>query len=260
MADRILSDKTLRESIMNTLITGGGSGIGRATALRLASRSHICVADKNFENAKSVAKEITDAGGKATAFEVDVRDSAAVRDMVRKAEAIGPVEMLFNNAGISYRTPIDQLSGEEWDLMIDTHVRGMFFVAQNVLRNMVPRKKGAIVQTSSDFAVMGVPGFAAYCAAKAGIYSLTKVIAAEFVQHNIRCNAIGPGPIDTPIMKTNRTEEQYRQAIARNIERTPMGRMGKPEEVAALVDFLLSERASYINGQLIHPNGGALSW
>lgn len=245
---------------MNTLITGGGSGIGRATALRLAKRSHISIADKNVANAQAVAQEIRAAGGKATAFEVDVLDGEAVRDMVAKAEAVEPIDALFNNAGISVRTEIKDLSGEEWDMMLDTHARGMFFVAQAVLRNMVPRKQGAIVQTSSDFAVIGIPGMAAYCAAKCAIYSLTKALSLEFVQDGIRVNAIGPGPIDTPILKSNRTEEQYRDAVVRNEARTPMGRLGKPEEVAAVVDFLLSDRASYINGQLIHPNGGAVMW
>lgn len=245
---------------MNTLITGAGSGIGRAAALRLANRSHICVADINIANADKVAREIRAAGGAATALEVDVRDGDAVRDMVAKAEAVAPIDALFNNAGISVRTEIKDLTGEEWDMMLDTHVRGMFFVAQAVLRNMVPRRSGAIVQTSSDFAVMGVPGMAAYCAAKCAIYSLTKALSLEFVKDGVRVNAIGPGPIDTPILKTNRTESEYRDAVARNEARTPMGRLGRPEEVAAVVDFLLSDRAGYINGQLIHPNGGAVMW
>lgn len=245
---------------MHTLITGGGSGIGRATAMRLAKRSHVSIADKNGASAQAVAAEIRAGGGKANAFEVDVLDGEAVREMVAKAEAVAPVDALFNNAGISVRTEIKDLSGEEWDLMLDTHARGMFFVAQAVLRNMVKRKKGAIVQTSSDFAVIGIPGMAAYCAAKCAIYSLTKALSLEFVQDGIRVNAIGPGPIDTPILKTNRTEEQYRDAVIRNEARTPMGRLGQPEEVAAVVDFLLSEKAAYINGQLIHPNGGAVMW
>ncbi len=245
---------------MNTLITGAGSGIGRATALRLAKRSHICVADKNGANAAAVVKEIEAAGGKATAFEVNVLDGDAVRATVAKAEALGPIDALFNNAGISVRTTIADLTGDEWDLMLDTHARGMFFVAQAVLRNMVPRKKGAIVQTSSDFAVMGVPGMAAYCAAKCAVYSMTKALAQEFGDDKIRVNAIGPGPIDTPILRGGRTEEQYRASVAANEARTPMGRLGKPEEVAAVVDFLLSEKSAYINGQLFHPNGGAVMW
>ena len=239
---------------MHTLITGGGSGIGRATALRLARRSQVSIADRNLDEAQAVAKQINAEGGKAHAFQVDVRDGEAVRDMVAKAEAVAPVDALFNNAGISVRTEIKDLSGEEWDLMLDTHARGMFFVAQAVLRNMTRRKKGLIVQTSSDFAVIGIPGMAAYCAAKCAIYSLTKALSLEFVNDGIRVNAIGPGPIDTPILKQNRTEEEYRNAVVRNEARTPMGRLGRPEEVAAVVDFLLSEKSAYINGRLIHPS------
>lgn len=245
---------------MHTLVTGGGSGIGRATALRLAKRSHVSIADKNGAKARSVVDEIRASGGSADAYEVDVLDGDAVRAMVDKADAAAPLDALFNNAGISVRTEIKDLSGEEWDMMLDTHARGMFFVAQAVLRKMVPRKKGLIVQTSSDFAVIGIPGMAAYCAAKGAIYSLTKALSLEFVQDGIRVNAIGPGPIDTPILASNRTEEEYRDAVARNETRVPMGRLGKPEEVAAVVDFLLSERSSYINGQLIHPNGGTVMW
>lgn len=259
MAARTHSEQ-VREDPLHILITGGASGIGRATALRMARRSHVTIADKNGAGASALAEEIRLAGGKADAYEVDVLDGEAVREMVARADRAAPIDALFNNAGISLRTEIEDLTGAEWDLMLDTHARGMFFVAQAVLRNMVPRKKGAIVQTSSDFAVMGVPGMAAYCAAKCAIYSLTKALALEFVQDGIRVNAIGPGPIDTPILKSNRTEAEYREAVARNEARTPMGRIGRPEEVAAVVDFLLSERASYINGQLIHPNGGALMW
>jgi len=245
---------------MNTLITGAGSGIGRAAALRLAARSHIFCLDKNGDSAGTVAEEIRKNGGNATAMACDVTSSAQVRDAIAAAEAFAPIDALFNNAGISIRTSIQDLSEGEWDLMLNTHARGMFLVAQNVLRAMVTRKRGAIVQTSSDFAVMGVPGMAAYCAAKTAIYSLTKALAVEFGPQGIRVNAIGPGPIDTPILKQNRSTEDYRRAVAANEARTPMGRLGTPGEVAVVVDFLLSERASYINGQLVQPNGGAVIW
>ena len=245
---------------MNTFITGGGSGIGRAAALRLAARSHICVADVDAARAESVAQEIRAGGGEATALICDVTQSASVRDAVAKAEAIAPLDALFNNAGISIRTRVEDVSESEWDLMLNTHARGMFLVAQNVLRAMVQRKRGAIVQTSSDFAVIGVPGMAAYCAGKTAIYSLTKALAVEFGPQGIRVNAIGPGPIDTPILKQNRSDDDYKRAVAVNEARVPLGRLGQPEEVAVVVDFLLSDKASYINGQLLQPNGGTVMW
>ena len=246
---------------MHTLITGAASGIGKATALRLSKRSAISIADRNIDGAKEVAAEIIRNGGKAQALAVDVVDPQSVKTMVLKAqEGLGPIDALFNNAGINIRTPVLDISEDEWDLVLNTHARGMFLVAQNVLRGMVDRKHGVIVNTSSDFAVMGVPNFASYCAAKTAIYSLTKCLALEFAAHGIRVNAIGPGPIDTPILRQNRRPEDIDIALKANAERAPMKRLGKPEEVAAVIDFLMSDRASYINGQLIQPNGGCVIW
>ena len=144
--------------------------------------------------------------------------------------------------------------------MIDTHAKGTFLCCQAVLSRMVPRKTGAIVTMSSDFAVMAVPNGAAYCAAKSAIYSMTKSLALEFAGDGIRVNALGPGPIDTPILRSGRSEQEYQEARVTIAERLPLGRLGRPEEVAACADFLLSERASYINGQIIHPNGGQQTW
>jgi NAD(P)-dependent dehydrogenase (short-subunit alcohol dehydrogenase family) len=141
-----------------------------------------------------------------------------------------------------------------------THVKGMFLCAQAVLPQMVARKSGTIVNTASDFSVMGVAGLAAYTTAKTAIYSLTKSLALEFAPHNIRVNAIGPGPIDTPLLRKRATREEEDAALKANVARIPMGRLGRPEEVAYVVDFLLSEKSSYITGQIIHPNGGALTW
>jgi 3-oxoacyl-[acyl-carrier protein] reductase len=147
----------------------------------------------------------------------------------------------------------------QWSLLIDTHVTGTFNFCQAVLRHMVTRQSGAIVITSSDFAIIGVANAANYCAAKTALYSLTKSLAVEFAPH-IRVNAIGPGPIDTPLLRANRTAEEFETARRTFEGRLPMKRLGQPEEVAAVVDFLLSDRASFITGQLIQPNGGQVMW
>ena len=246
---------------MQVIITGAASGIGRASALRLGRRMKVVVADRNIEGARQVAGEIEAAGGVALGVEVDVTRRASVAAMVASArKAFGPVDALFAYAGVNRRNPVDQISERDWDLMMDTHVKGVFLCCQAVLGEMVERGKGAIVNTSSDFAIMGVAGNATYTSAKTAIYSLTKAIATEFTPKGIRVNAIGPGPIDTPLLASGRNDEQHAALKQKFAAALPLGRMGQPEDVAFVVDFLLSERASYISGQILHPNGGQLMW
>ncbi len=245
----------------NILITGAASGIGRASALRMAKAHHVIVADRDGDGADTVASEITAAGGTATSIIVDVGNGASVRDMkARIASDIGPVLSAFFAAGIFIRGVTGDISEADWDRMIDIHVKGTFLCCQAVIPDMIAAKRGAIVTMSSDFAVMAVPGAAAYMAAKSAIYSLTKSIALEFTPHNIRANALGPGPIDTPILKSGRTDAEYEKAREDLAESLPLGRLGRPEEVAAVLDFLLSDRSAYMTGQIIHPNGGQLMW
>lgn len=245
----------------NILITGAASGIGRASALRMAKSHYVIVTDRDWDGAEAVVAEIAATGGAATAIEVDVSDGASVREMKTRIEAdIGPVLSAFFAAGIFIRGVTGKIPEEDWDRMIETHVKGTFLCCQAVLPAMCAANKGAIVNMSSDFAVMAVPGAAAYMAAKSAIYSLTKSLALEFAPHNIRVNALGPGPIDTPILKSGRTEAEYEKARDALAESLPIGRLGRPEEVAAVLDFLLSDRSAYMTGQIIHPNGGQLMW
>ena len=246
---------------MHVIITGAASGIGRGSALRLGRRMKVVVADRDLAGARRVASEIEAAGGQALGLEVDVSSRASVQQMVASArEAFGPVDALFANAGVNIRNPIDKIAESDWDLMMNTHVKGVFLCCQSVLGEMVERGKGAIVNTSSDFAIMGVAGNAAYTSAKTAIYSLTKAIATEFTPRGIRVNAIGPGPIDTPLLASGRSDEQHAALKQKFAAALPLGRMGRPEDVAVVVDFLLSDRASYISGQILHPNGGQLMW
>lgn len=246
---------------MNVLITGGASGIGAATARRLAARAHVLVADRDKDAAEEMAAEITGSGGKATAIEVDVTQRASVSAMAERIVAeVGVVDALFNNAGVNIRQPIAEITELAWDTVIATHVKGTLFVSQAILPGMLSAGRGAIVNSASDFSVIGAPGAAAYAAAKSAVYTLTKAMAVEFTPRGIRVNAIGPGPIDTPLLRAGRSPKDAEIALERNRQRVPMKRLGRPEEVAALVDFLLSDRSVYIAGQLIHPNGGVLSW
>lgn len=243
------------------LITGAASGIGRASALRMARTNSVIAADRDGDGAKAVVSEIEATGGSGIAIEVDVSNGGSVRDMKARIDGdIGPVLSAFFAAGIYIRGVTGEIPEDDWDRMIDIHVKGTFLCCQAVLPAMCDAGKGAIVTMSSDFAVMAVPGGAAYMASKSAIYSLTKSLALEFAPHGVRVNALGPGPIDTPILKSGRTDAEYEKARDVLAESLPFGRLGRPEEVAAVAAFLLSEKSSYMTGQIVHPNGGQLMW
>ena len=245
-----------------TVVTGGGSGVGRATAVRLARRGDaVCVCDLSEAGVNETAGLIRSEGDAVLTGILDVRDQAQVRAWVAEIlQRFGKIDCLFSNAGVNARSPVADMTLAQWSLLIDTHVTGTFNFCQAVLRGMVERRSGSIVITSSDFAIIGVPNAANYCAAKSALYSLAKSLALEFASYGIRINAIGPGPIDTPLLRAGRTPEEY-ENVRRSFEtRLPIKRLGRPEEAAAVVDFLLSERAGFITGQLIQPNGGQVMW
>jgi len=245
-----------------TVVTGGGSGIGHATAVRLARRSDaVCVCDLSEAGLSETAALIQSEGGTVLTGIVDVRDQSQVRAWIAEIlQRFGKIDCLFSNAGVNARSSVADMTLAQWSLLIDTHVTGTFNFCQAVLRRMVERRASSIVITSSDFAIVGVPNAANYCAAKTALYSLTKSLALEFSPYGIRVNAIGPGPIDTPLLRAGRTPEGYANARAAFETRLPIKRLGRPEEVAAVVDFLLSDRAAFITGQLVHPNGGQVIW
>jgi 3-oxoacyl-[acyl-carrier protein] reductase len=238
------------------LITGGASGIGLATAWRLAPRMRVVLADIDEAAGAAAVEGLRAAGHDAAFVDVDVRCSASVQRMVQQ---VGEVHALFSNAGVGSHAPVATISEAEWDRTIETHVKGGFLVTRAVLPQMVERRAGSIVIMSSDYALKGMRDGAAYAAAKTALYSLAKTLAGEFAAFGIRVNAVGPGPIETPLLRRGRSDAEWAAHVAARVQSVPMKRLGQPEEVAALVDFLLSPRSSYITGQLIHPNGGQIS-
>lgn len=243
------------------LVTGGASGIGEATARRLARTMRVVVADINGDKAEQTAAALRKDGFEAYSVETDVSQASAVRRMTDTIVAEhGPIHTLFNNAGRFAPQDSLEIARTEWDRLMAIHVKSVFLCCKAVLPSMIERGAGAIVNMSSDYAVRGMLRGALYAAAKSAIFSLTKSLALEFAASGIRVNAVGPGPIETPLLKGPMTEDEWQHFRAERAKLVPMGRLGQPDEVAAVVAFLLSDKASYITGQIIHPNGGQLSW
>ena len=200
-----------------TVVTGGGSGIGRATAIRLARRGDVlCLCDVSATGLKETAALVESERGRVLTGIVDVRNQGQVRAWIAEIlERFDKIDCLFSNAGVNARSTVAEMTLAQWSLLIDTHVTGTFNFCQAVLRSMVERRTGAIVITSSDFAVVGVPNAANYCAAKTALYSLTKSLALEFAPYAIRATPSAPDPS---------THRCYAPAERRKNTRTPAGR------------------------------------
>ena len=230
------------------IVTGAGSGIGRAIAVQLAAEGYkVLVNDFRTEAAEAVAAEI---GGLACGG--DVSNEADVAAMVAKAEAsFGPVTHLINNAGHVHQGRFTELTVEEFDRMIAVHLRGTFLCTQAVLKGMLARGQGVIVNIASQLGQIGGIELVHYSAAKAGIIGLTKALAREVSAQGVRVNAVAPGPINTPLVRSLSADWQRAKAAE-----LPLGRFGEPEEVAATVAFLCTPAASLFVGQTLGPNSG----
>ena len=230
------------------IVTGAGSGIGRAIAVQLAAEGYnVLVNDFRTEAAEAVAAEI---GGVACGG--DVSSEADVAAMVAKAEAsFGPVTHLINNAGHVHQGRFTDLTVQDFDRMIAVHLRGTFLCTQAVLKGMLARGQGVIVNIASQLGQIGGIELVHYSAAKAGIIGLTKALAREVSAQGVRVNAVAPGPINTPLVRSLSADWQRAKAAE-----LPLGRFGEPEEVAATVAFLCSPAASLFVGQTLGPNSG----
>ncbi|MGI6295978.1 MAG: 3-oxoacyl-[acyl-carrier-protein] reductase [Armatimonadota bacterium] len=238
------------------LVTGAGragKGIGRSIALRLAKEgARIAIADFVREAADSVAKEVVDMGGEALAVYGSVSSVDDVDKMVADTiDRFGRIDILINNAGITRDNLIVRMSEQDWDMVLDTNLKGVFNCTRAVAKLMMRERKGKIVNMASVMGIMGNAGQANYSASKGGVIALTKTTAKELGSRGINVNAVAPGFIQT--VMTEEMPEDAKSGIASQI---PLRRLGTPEDVAEVVLFLCSESSSYVTGQVIAVDGG----
>jgi 2-hydroxycyclohexanecarboxyl-CoA dehydrogenase len=241
------------------VITGGASGIGAATARRLAAEGAlVAVTDLDLEQARTVAKDVDGA-----AVRMDVADVASVRTGMSEVEdLLGPVDVLVNNAGVDRFAFFVNTTPEEWDFVLDVNLRGTLACTHAVLPGMQERRRGAIVNVASEAGRNGAAGGATYAAAKAGVIGFTKAIAREGARYGVRCNAVAPGPIETPLLNhaaaaAGAVGAKLKQAM---IDATALGRSGNVDEVAGAIAFVASDDASYITGETLAVSGGLSMW
>jgi 3-oxoacyl-[acyl-carrier protein] reductase len=244
------------------IVTGAGRGIGAAIAHRLAADGmSVGVVDLDEQGSRRTAKEIVENGGRAVPIGADVADEMAAGNAVQQTAAeLGPVTVLVNGAGIIRDNLIFRMSTADWDSVMDVHLRGAFLMTRAAQTHMTQAKWGRIVNISSTSA-LGNRGQANYAAAKAGLIGFTKTLALELGKFGVTANAIAPGFVETEMTAATAARqgldfEEWKSSIARDI---PLGRIGQPEDVAAVASFLCSEDAGYVSGQVIYVSGGAKS-
>ena len=246
------------------VITGAGKGIGRTTSLAFAREGGaVVIGDVDVNSAQETVRQITEAGGKATAVNCDVRSSADVKNLIKTAvETYDGVDVLYNNAGVVRYGTVEELSEEDWDFQIDINLKGSFLTCKYAIPEMRKRGGGSIVNTASVQAFASQKTVAAYSASKGGVVSFTTTVALDHAHENIRCNCIAPGSIRTPMLEDAADTfggDDPEGAITEWGRLHPLGRVGQPEEVANLVLFLASDDSSFCTGGCYRVDGGLLS-
>jgi 3-oxoacyl-[acyl-carrier protein] reductase len=235
------------------LVTGAATGIGRASARRLAQAgafvwvNHLGQADQ----AADVVRAIVALGGQARAIEADVSDAAAVQ---RMAVAVGAVDVLVNNAGILQEQPFLETTEADWDRVLGVDLKAVFLVCRAFIPGMLSRGQGSIVNIASDLGLLGRERYAAYCAAKAGVIGLSKSLAREFAAQNLRVNAVAPGPVATAMVSLEHMSAEW---VEKELA-IPQHRLADPSEIADSVLFLASDLSRFYTGQVLGPNGGSV--
>ncbi len=243
------------------IITGARRGMGRTHALTLAQAgAKVVVSDLSAEDCAEVIDEIEKKGGEALAVKCDISKKEEVDAMVDKTvEKFGKVDILVNNAGIAHFKPFLELTEDDWDKTIDVNLKGYFLCSQACAKEMAKQKSGVIINISSIAMGQVGAGFstlAHYCASKGGISAMAEALAVELAPYNIRVNTIAPGVIDTPMVKDVKEDPDSMKGF---LNRIPMNRLGKPQEISNTVLFLASDKSSYINGEIIVVDGGYLA-
>ncbi len=241
------------------LVTGASKGLGKAIALALAGAgADVALYARNKEDLEAVKASVEALGRRAEIFCVDVLDKQLVDECVGATlAAFGHIDILVNNAGVNVRKPVLELSAEEWDLVIDTNLKGYFLMAQAVVPHMLSRGSGKVINMASILGAVALPSQLAYASSKGGVMQMTKVMALEWAKQGVQVNAIGPTYFETPLVAQLRNDPERFSFI---VERTPMGRWGQPDELAGVAIFLASHASDFITGQTIFIDGGWTIW
>lgn len=244
-----LKDKT-------AIITGGSRGLGKAMALALAGAgANTVLISRNREDVEQAAAEVASSSGrKSLGIAADVCKGEDVEKAVEQTlKEWGQIDILVNNAGVGGRKSLLDLSEEEWDRIIDINLKGTFLCAKAVGKEMVKQRKGKVINVSSTLGSVALAGRSAYASSKGGVIQFTKALAVEWAPYNIHVNAICPGPFETEMNKASRDDPEIYKFFAGKV---PLGRWGKPEEIAGTVIYLASEASSFVTGATIYIDGG----
>jgi gluconate 5-dehydrogenase len=242
------------------LVVGGAGGIGHAQALGLADAgADVVVASRQLGHLEATTKEIAAKGKKTLAVSVDITQEQSVRAMVKQVmDTLGPIDILVNAAGIAIRQPAETFNIDDWQRVMDVNTKGTFLCCQAVGREMIKRKEGRIINLSSVRGRYGLPAeYAAYCASKGAVDTLTRTLACEWAKYNVLVNAVAPTIVETELTKPALANPAYAKQM---MSRIPLGHWAMPEDIVGATIFFASKASSFITGQILYIDGGVTTW